>query len=153
MANLTAAEIYIFILWFLTVQFLKIVWTVYILFLIYILIYYVNNYCIEINFVQRKIIKNAQTSAHSYCNDRNGPQGKDFIIFQYYQIPYEIISHQENRPPTVVPDISRIYPVTKSGTSTSTSTGTSTGTSTSSSTSTSTSVSYSGKKGIGSMKL
>ena len=51
MANLTAAEIYIFILWFLTVQFLKIVWTVYILFLIYILIYYVNNYCIEINFV------------------------------------------------------------------------------------------------------
>ena len=51
MTDLTAAEIYIFFVWFLTVQFLKIVWTVYILFIIWLLIYYVNNFCIQINFV------------------------------------------------------------------------------------------------------
>ena len=51
MTDLTIAEIYIFILWFVTVEFLKLVWLVYILFLIWLLIYYVNNFCFEINFV------------------------------------------------------------------------------------------------------
>ena len=51
MTDLTAGEIYIFVLWFITVQFLKLVWTLYILFMIWLLIFYVNNFCIEINFV------------------------------------------------------------------------------------------------------
>ena len=51
MTELTIGEIYIFVLWFITVEFLKIVWLLYILFLIWLLIHYVNNYCIEINFV------------------------------------------------------------------------------------------------------
>ena len=51
MTDLTIGEIYIFFLWFITVEFLKLVWLVYILFLIWLIIHYLNNYCIEINFV------------------------------------------------------------------------------------------------------
>ena len=69
---------------------------------------------------------------------------KGFYLVWYYQSLSDIKSFKEHQSPTeppVVPEISRIYPVTKS-----TSTSTSTRTSTSSSTSTSTSTtSYSGK--------
>ena len=50
MTDPSYGELYIFILWFFTVEFLKIVWLLYILFLIWLIIHYVNNYCIEINF-------------------------------------------------------------------------------------------------------
>ena len=51
MPELTFEEIYVYIFWRITVEFLKIVWLLYILFLIWLAIYYVNNFCIKINFV------------------------------------------------------------------------------------------------------
>ena len=50
MTEIYFEDIYVYIFWRVTVEFLKLVWLLYILILIWLAIYYVNNFCIEINF-------------------------------------------------------------------------------------------------------